>query len=130
MNEMKEAAVRQFLLAIGDDPQRAGLVDTPGRVVKANAEIFAHTGEKHFANYKLFDVDTDAEMVVLADIPFYSMCEHHLLPFFGTATIAYLRDYFTDRALTKQEAEQPEISQGADAMANYAKGVQMESTEH
>ncbi|NBA12403.1 GTP cyclohydrolase I [Weissella confusa] len=89
MNEMKEAAVRQFLLAIGDNPQRAGLIDTPGRVIKANAEIFAHTGEKHFADYKLFDVDTDAEMVVLTDIPFYSMCEHHLLPFFGTATIAY-----------------------------------------
>ncbi|WP_373892543.1 GTP cyclohydrolase I [Weissella confusa] len=89
MNETKEAAIRQFLLDIGDDPQRAGLIETPARVVKANIEIFAHTEEKHFTDYKLFDVDTDAEMVVLTNIPFYSMCEHHLLPFFGTATIAY-----------------------------------------
>lgn len=87
--QTSEEDVRRLLTAIGDDPTRPGLIETPARVVKANAEIFAHTGETTFTDYKLFEVATDTDMVVVTDIPFYSMCEHHLLPFFGTVTVAY-----------------------------------------
>ena len=87
--QTSEEDVRRLLTAIGDDPTRPGLIETPARVVKANAEIFAHTGETTFTDYKLFEVATDTDMVVVTDIPFYSMCEHHLLPFFGTVDIVY-----------------------------------------
>ncbi|WP_312040992.1 GTP cyclohydrolase I [Leuconostoc lactis] len=84
--------VTDLLAAIGDDPNRSGVIETPERVVKAHAEIFAHTGETQFSDYKLFDTTQDADMVVVEGIPFYSMCEHHLLPFFGTVDVAYVPD--------------------------------------
>ena len=83
-------AVRQLLAAIGEDPEREGLVDTPDRVVRSYAEIFggSHTDpEEHLRT--TFQVDTD-DLVIVKDIEFHSMCEHHLLPFFGTVSIAYL----------------------------------------
>lgn len=82
--------VRDLLSAIGDQPDRAGVQETPERVVKAHAEIFAHTGETTFRDYKLFPTENDADLVMVEQIPFYSMCEHHLLPFFGTVDIAYV----------------------------------------
>lgn len=85
-----QAAVREILLAIGEDPDRDGLLDTPARVAKAYAEIFGglhETADKHLS--KVFVQDSE-EIVICRDIEFYSMCEHHLLPFFGKAHVAYL----------------------------------------
>lgn len=87
-----QTGVTNLLAAIGDDPDRSGVIETPERVVKAHAEIFAHTGETQFSDYKLFDTTQDSDMVVVEGIPFYSMCEHHLLPFFGTVDVAYVPD--------------------------------------
>jgi GTP cyclohydrolase IA len=82
---------RELLLRIGEDPNRDGLVDTPGRVEKSMA--FLTRGYAMDANAviqdALFDVDYD-EMVIVKDIEFFSLCEHHLLPFFGKAHIAYV----------------------------------------
>ncbi len=85
-----EAAVREMLLAIGEDPDREGLIRTPRRVAEAYAELFAGLSEDprgHLAT--TFDGDHH-EMVVLRDIPFASVCEHHLLPFTGHAHIGYI----------------------------------------
>ena len=84
--------VTNLLRVIGDDDKREGLIETPMRVVKAQAEIFAHTGEAQFDDFKLFSTTNDADMVIVESIPFYSMCEHHLLPFFGTVDVAYVPD--------------------------------------
>lgn len=85
-----ENAVTDIIEAIGDDPKRASIQETPARVATAYSEIFSETGNAHFTDYKIFDVDENADMVVVQDIPFYSMCEHHLLPFFGTVNVAYV----------------------------------------
>lgn len=85
-----EAAVREILRAIGEDPDREGLVRTPRRVAEAYAELFAGVQEDprhHLAT--TFDEDHH-EMVVLRDIPFASVCEHHLLPFTGHVHIGYI----------------------------------------
>jgi len=85
-----EAAVREILLAIGEDPDRGGLVDTPKRVAKAYAEVFA--GLHHDPADVLsttFDLDHE-ELVLVKDIPFYSTCEHHLVPFHGVAHVGYI----------------------------------------
>jgi len=88
-----EAAVRQILGGIGEDPARAGLVATPGRVERMYHELTAgyHVDPERLINHAIFDVDY-SEMVVVRDIPFYSLCEHHLLPFFGSAHVAYVPD--------------------------------------
>ena len=85
-----EAAVREILDAIGEDSTRDGLLDTPARVARMYAEISGglHEDPKEHL-LKVFDVDHD-EMIMVRDIPVYSMCEHHLLPFFGTAHVAYI----------------------------------------
>ncbi len=86
-----EAAVRQILAEIGEDPDRPGLVATPRRVHRMYAELTAgyHVDPARLINGAIFDVDY-SEMVVVKDIPFYSLCEHHLLPFFGSAAVAYI----------------------------------------
>ncbi|HAY42836.1 MAG TPA: GTP cyclohydrolase I FolE [Micrococcaceae bacterium] len=84
------AAVREILEAIGEDPDRDGLLDTPKRVAKAYAEFFAglhQDAAEHLST--TFDIEHD-EMVLVKDIPFYSTCEHHLVPFYGTAHIGYI----------------------------------------
>ncbi len=85
-----EAAVREILDAVGEDPDREGLLETPARVARMYAEMFA--GLKHDAGRHLSKVFTEKydEIVLVRDISFCSMCEHHLLPFTGTAHIAYL----------------------------------------
>lgn len=88
--ERIERAVREILLAIGEDPDRAGLVETPKRVANMYEEIFAGLHDDPRRHLKLFDEGNNDEMVVVRDIPMYSMCEHHLLPFIGKAHIAYL----------------------------------------
>ncbi|WP_182141456.1 GTP cyclohydrolase I FolE [Schaalia sp. JY-X169] len=83
-------ATRQLLAAIGEDPSRNGLQETPQRVARSYAEIFGGLNEDPAAHLqKTFEIDTDG-LVVVKDIEFYSMCEHHLLPFFGTVGVAYL----------------------------------------
>lgn len=89
-NKRIEDAVSDILTGIGDDTNREGVVETPARVAKMYEEIFSSMGQKHFEDYKLFHVDDDPEMVLVQQIPFYSMCEHHLLPFFGVANVAYV----------------------------------------
>jgi GTP cyclohydrolase I len=90
-NGRVEAAVRQILLEIGEDPDRQGLVGTPERVHRMYTELTAgyHVDPDRLINGAIFDVDY-SEMVVVKDIPFYSLCEHHLLPFFGWAAVAYI----------------------------------------
>ena len=97
MSELQEidqpriaAAVREILEAIGEDPDRDGLVDTPKRVAKAYAEFFAGLHQKAADHLSTtFDIEHD-EMVLVKDIPFYSTCEHHLVPFYGSAHIGYI----------------------------------------
>ena len=86
-----EEAVREILLEMGEDPDRQGLRGTPDRVHRMYAELTAgyHVDPARLVNGAIFDVDY-SEMVVVKDIPFYSLCEHHLLPFFGTAAVAYI----------------------------------------
>jgi GTP cyclohydrolase I len=88
-----EAAVRQILREMGEDPDRQGLLGTPGRVHRMYAELTAgyHVDPGRLINGAIFDVPY-SEMVVVKEIPFYSLCEHHLLPFFGTAAVAYIPD--------------------------------------
>lgn len=89
--EIIKQAVTQILKAVGDDPKRAGLLETPDRVARMYAEVFSSTTADTFEDYKIFDSNHDQdEIILIKDIPFYSMCEHHLLPFFGTATVAYI----------------------------------------
>ena len=88
--ERIQRAVREILEAVGEDPDRDGLVQTPARVARMYAEIFA--GLREVPEHHLqttFEVDHD-EMVMVRDIPMYSCCEHHLLPWIGKAHIAYI----------------------------------------
>lgn len=85
-----EAAVREILIAIGEDPDREGLVETPARVARMYEEIFAGLEDDPKRHLKFFDENGNEEMVVVRDIPLYSMCEHHLIPFMGKAHIAYI----------------------------------------
>ncbi len=85
-----EKAVREILLAIGEDPDRDGLQKTPKRVARMYAEVFAGLQEDPEHHLKVqFETGHD-EMVMVRDIPFYSMCEHHLMPFVGRAHVAYI----------------------------------------
>lgn len=86
-----EKAVREILYAIGENPEREGLLDTPRRIAKMYEEIFSGINEdpeKHLEIY--FQNEKYEEMVLVKDIPFYSYCEHHFVPFFGKAHVAYL----------------------------------------
>ncbi len=85
-----ETAVREILLAIGEDPDREGLQRTPARVAAAYAELFAGLGEDPRRHLSVTFDEGHKEMVVLRDIPFASTCEHHLLPFTGHAHVAYI----------------------------------------
>jgi len=84
------AAVREILIAIGEDPDRDGLRNTPSRVARFYAETAAGLHDEPARHLKVtFEADHD-EMIMVRDIPIYSLCEHHLVPFFGTAHIAYI----------------------------------------
>lgn len=85
-----ENAVRDILEAIGEDPNREGLTETPARVARMYAEIFSGLGDDPRRHLKMFDEPGNDEMVIVRDIPMYSMCEHHLIPFMGKAHIAYI----------------------------------------
>lgn len=86
-----EAAIRELLLAIGEDPDREGLLGTPDRVARACEEIFGGMQEDPSAHLlRQFEEPGNEDMVIVKDIPFSSMCEHHLLPFTGRAHVCYL----------------------------------------
>ena len=82
--------VVQLLAAVGEDPNREGLRDTPARIARMYEEIFAGLDEDPFAILGVTFEESYDEMVILREIPFYSMCEHHLLPFHGQAHVGYL----------------------------------------
>ncbi|QSX08522.1 GTP cyclohydrolase I FolE [Alkalibacter rhizosphaerae] len=89
--ERIEKAVREILIAVGEDPDREGLLDTPKRIAKMYEEIFSGLTDdpsKHLEIY--FQQEKYEELVLVKDIPFHSVCEHHLVPFFGKAHVGYL----------------------------------------
>jgi len=84
-------AIREVISAIGEDATREGLVDTPTRIAQMYAEIFSGLGQDPKEILAVgFEDEKHEEMVVLKDIPFYSMCEHHFLPFHGLAHVGYI----------------------------------------
>ncbi len=85
-----EEGVRLILEGIGEDPQRVGLVDTPARVARMYEEICGGMGEDPAKLFETLFDEHHEEMVLVRAIPFYSICEHHLVPFFGTADVAYI----------------------------------------
>ena len=85
-----EHAVREILEAIGEDPDREGLQETPQRVARMYAEVFAGLHRDINKDIKTFHGAGNDEMILIGDIPFYSMCEHHLLPFHGKAHVVYI----------------------------------------
>lgn len=88
-----ENAVREILLAIGEDPEREGLLETPARVSRMYEEIFSGLESNPEQHLKIFhEPQEHNELVLVRDIPLYSVCEHHLLPFVGKAHIAYIPD--------------------------------------
>lgn len=84
------AAVKEILFAIGEDPGRGGLAETPERVARMYADVFSGIGAQPQTHLETtFEVD-HRELILFRDVPFYSICEHHLMPFFGVAHIAYI----------------------------------------
>ncbi len=88
--ERIQKAVREILIAIGEDPDREGLLETPRRVANMYEEVFCGLENSPQEHLKIFNEEKNEEMVVVRDIPLYSMCEHHLLPFVGKAHIVYI----------------------------------------
>ena len=129
------SAVREFLLGIGEDPDREGLRDTPDRVARTCEEIFAGVGQDPAAVLgTTFDASHD-EMVLVRDIDVHSVCEHHLLPFHGVAHIAYIPPAdgritglsklarLVDSFARRPQVQERLTTQIADAMAGRARGV-------
>jgi GTP cyclohydrolase IA len=85
-----ERAVREMLVAVGEDPDREGLLETPARVARMYAELFSGLHEDPRRHLKKFFTERYDEIVLVRDISFNSMCEHHMLPFMGKAHIGYL----------------------------------------
>jgi GTP cyclohydrolase IA len=85
-----EEAVRLILEAIGEDPNREGVLDTPKRVAKMYEEVFSGLNEDPKQHFETIFSEEHEELVLVKDIPFYSMCEHHLVPFYGKAHVAYI----------------------------------------
>lgn len=85
-----EAAVRMLLEGIGEDPEREGLKDTPARVARMFKEICGGLESDPTRHLETFFTEQHDEMVLVKNIPIYSICEHHLVPFFGQAHIAYI----------------------------------------
>mgnify|MGYP002715945628 FL=1 len=88
--ERAEAAVRELLIAVGEDPDREGLAETPARVARAYEEVFAGLREDPKIHLEKSFSENHRELVLVRDIPIYSTCEHHLVPFYGEAHIGYI----------------------------------------
>jgi GTP cyclohydrolase IA len=143
--EQAEAAVRTLIAWAGDNPAREGLADTPRRVVKAYEELFGgYREDPGLALARVFSqVDGYSDMVLVRDIPFFSHCEHHMAPFFGTAHIGYypnrgvvglsklarIVDTFA-RRLQTQEAMSSQIVEAVDAALNTRGVAVMLEAEH
>jgi GTP cyclohydrolase I len=89
-SERIKKAVREILLAVGEDVDREGLKDTPDRVARMYAELLGGMREEPEKHLRSVFTETYEEIVLLRDIPFYSICEHHMMPFIGVAHVAYL----------------------------------------
>jgi GTP cyclohydrolase IA len=89
-HEKIQEAVKMIIEAIGDDPNREGLLDTPKRVARMYEEVFRGLKEDPREHFQTIFGEDHEELVLVKDIPFYSMCEHHLVPFFGKAHVAYI----------------------------------------
>ncbi len=85
-----KAAVVSLIEAIGEDPRREGLAETPRRIAEMYAELFAGINKDPKEELKVGFEEGHREMVIVRDIPFYSMCEHHLLPFYGVIHVGYI----------------------------------------
>ena len=85
-----EEGVRLILEGVGEDPNREGLLNTPARVARMYEEVFAGLTEDPSKHFEVTFDEHHEEMVLVRDIPFYSMCEHHLVPFFGMVHVAYI----------------------------------------
>ncbi|MCK4255291.1 GTP cyclohydrolase I FolE [candidate division WOR-3 bacterium] len=85
-----EKSVKDFLIAIREDPDREGLKDTPRRVAEMAEELFLGVGVDPKEELKCYTTKNEDEMILIRDIPFYSICEHHLLPFIGKVHLAYI----------------------------------------
>lgn len=85
-----EEGVRNILKGIGEDPDREGLIDTPRRVAEMYEEIFSGINQDPSAVLKSMFNENHDEIIIIKDIPFYSVCEHHLIPFIGKAHVAYI----------------------------------------
>jgi GTP cyclohydrolase IA len=85
-----QKAVKELLLALGEDPGREGLVDTPCRVARMYEEVLAGMSADPIDELKVYTAKNEDEMILVKDITFHSLCEHHLLPFFGKVHIAYI----------------------------------------
>jgi GTP cyclohydrolase IA len=88
--EAIKKSVRDIILAVGEDPTREGLANTPARVAEMYTELFSGMGADPIAELTVGFEEGHREMIIMKDIPFYSMCEHHLLPFFGVAHVGYI----------------------------------------
>ena len=88
--EKIKQAVRMMLEAIGEDPEREGLKETPARVARMYEEIFSGLEEDPGRYFQVIFSEDHEELVLIKDIPFYSMCEHHLVPFYGVAHVGYI----------------------------------------
>ena len=89
-HEKIEAGVRLILEGVGEDPDREGLLDTPARVARMYEEILAGMSEDPHKHFSVTFDEGHQEMVLVKDIPFYSLCEHHMVPFHGLAHVAYI----------------------------------------
>ncbi|UCD05764.1 MAG: GTP cyclohydrolase I FolE [candidate division WOR-3 bacterium] len=85
-----EKAVSDILIAIGENKDREGLKDTPRRIARMYEEIFSGVRKDPKKELKTYKTKNEDEMIIIKDIPFYSVCEHHLLPFFGKAHVVYI----------------------------------------
>ena len=85
-----ENMIREMMREIGDDPHREGLLDTPKRVIKSWDKLYGGYDKDPADVFTIFESNGYDEIVLLKNIEFYSMCEHHMLPFFGKAHIAYI----------------------------------------
>jgi GTP cyclohydrolase I len=85
-----EKAVSDILVAIGENQNREGLKETPKRVASMYEEIFSGVRKDPKKELKIYKTKNEDEMIIIKDIPFYSVCEHHLLPFFGKAHVVYI----------------------------------------
>lgn len=88
--EKIKVAMKMIIEAIGEDPEREGLLETPDRVARMYAEIFSGIEADPKEHLKVYFQEEHEEIVLVKDIPFYSMCEHHFVPFLGKAHVAYI----------------------------------------